>query len=71
MMTFEDFLKRLGERANRYSADELRQLHIDVQRFAQILVAIHRIRQDRRSRSPQAAVDTQRHDRTLKERTLE
>ena len=45
MITFEQFVKSLGEGAMSYTAEQLRRLHADVGKMARVLIAIHRTHQ--------------------------
>jgi CHAD domain-containing protein len=66
MISFEQFVERLGDFAKQYTQEQLHQLHVDVKRFAQIIIAINRTREKRlRFRSPQPALDAADVDRTL------
>ncbi len=66
MLSFEEFLKSLGDFANNYTPDELRQLHLDVQRLAQVIVGIQRAKERQRTTaSPQERLDADRTDRTF------
>ena len=66
MITFEAFVKSLGKDAQRYTPAQLRQLHVDVRKMAQVLIAIHKSRR-RQSLplSPQAQLDNTNPDRTI------
>lgn len=66
MIPFDDFVHSLGDFANRYSADELRQLHLHVRRLAQVIIAVRRAA-NARGRSPQVGLDDRTSDRTLSE----
>ena len=67
MITFEQFVTSLGDHAHQYTAEQLRQLHLDVQRFAQVIIAINRAKQESPSgRSPQRRLDDAGDDRILK-----
>jgi len=64
MITFEQFVKNLGGHAKHYTTTQLKQLHIDVRKMAQILVAIHKSLQ-RPLPSPQERLDDRHPDRTM------
>jgi hypothetical protein len=67
MITFEQFVTSLGDHAKRCTPEELQQLHVDAHKFAEILLAVLRVRKARKARSQQSPVDTSPYDRTLKE----
>ena len=70
MITFEQFVKSLGEYAGQYTPEQLRQLHVDVQRFAQVVISIYRARE--RSNLTvlhRRRLDDANPDRTLNEET--
>lgn len=66
VITFEQFVQGLGPHARRYTTAQLRQLHVDVRKMAQVLLAIHK---SRRRQSPppfpQPHLDGTNPDRTL------
>lgn len=64
---FEQFVADLGSDAARYTPAELRQLHVEVYRMAELLIEIHRSRQQakKKRRSPQVVVDAGIGDRTI------
>lgn len=62
MITFEEFVESLGDFAKNYTDAELRQLHLEVHRFAQIIIAINRRNYRNRARSPQPGVDADGQD---------
>jgi hypothetical protein len=66
MIKFEQFVKSLGDHAGHYTPEQLERLHVDVQRFAQVIIAIYRVKEKRQSgRSPQPRLDGACPDRTL------
>lgn len=66
MITFEQFVKSLGKDAQRYTPAQLRQLHVDVRKMAQVLVAIHKRRRHQSlPLSPQPHLDSTNPDRTI------
>lgn len=72
MPTFEQFVKDLGEHAHRYGPEQLQQLHLDVQRFAQVVIAVYRAKEENRSgHSPQPRLDELDSDRILKNKNNE
>ena len=62
MITFEDFVRQIGETAKEYTRPQLEQLHREVRQLAKILVAI----QAAKINSPQAALDARRRDPTMR-----
>lgn len=65
MITFEQFVTSLGPNAQRYTSEQLRQLHVDVRKMARVLIAIHKTRRSQADRSPQPPIDDFSTDRTL------
>jgi len=67
MITFEQFVESLGEFAKQYTPEQLQQLHTDVKRFAQLVIATRRAKEVADNpRSPQTYLDRTAVDRTLK-----
>jgi hypothetical protein len=59
MSDYEHFVKGLGPYAKHYTSEQLKQLHVEVRRLAELLLESHyaaKARADRRS-SPQTGVD--------------
>ena len=71
MINFDDFVKELGPDANRFTSDELRQLHKGVQVIAETLFAIHQACQRASEKSTPAGVDGGTTDRTLRSELTE
>src|SRR4051812_1138416 len=71
MITFDEFVRSIGPNAMRYSPAQLRQLHIDVRKIAQILIAIRKARLAEVLSSPQPLLDDSSTDRTLEETLTE
>jgi hypothetical protein len=69
MITFEHFVKGLGDEANRYTESELGKLYVDVQQLAEIVLAA----QQRKQKPPKkAALSTEPVvDGTVPDRTVE
>jgi len=66
MVTFEQFVAAIGDDADNYSADELKDLYVDAQRFAHVVIAIVRTHLVRPyERSPQQFLYAASGDRTL------
>jgi hypothetical protein len=67
MIDFERFVKTLGPDATRYTPGELRQLHVEVHKLAEILLGLSKAKRAGRtkSRSPQPDLDSASSDRTM------
>ena len=67
MVDYDTFVASLGPDAERYTPAQLQQLHVDVQRLASVLLAIHNAGSltNPPLDSPQVTVDDAYHDRTL------
>lgn len=68
MIEFDQFVESLGPHAQRYTPEQLRQLHIEVRKLAQLLIAVHKARakSKRRRSSQQSSLDVGGTDRTIK-----
>ena len=64
MITFDRFVASLGVAAKAYTPEELRQLHIEVQKLARLVLKVYR-REHEPKRSPQARLDQPYPDRTV------
>jgi hypothetical protein len=60
MNDLEHFARGLGSHAKHYTPEQLKQLHIEVRKLAEVLLAIHDSRRHgrlRRTSSPQPSLD--------------
>jgi hypothetical protein len=71
MIDFEDFVKNLGPHAKHYTPEQLKQLHVEVRKMAEVLLAIYRAKVSKNSRSPQNRLDGSADDRTLESVLIE
>ena len=73
MVKFEHFVESLGPHAKHYTADQLKQLHVEVRKLAEVLLDIHEAKTSARKkqRSPQPVLDESRDDRTLESVLIE
>jgi hypothetical protein len=67
MDDFEHFIKGLGPHAKHYTPEQLKQLHVEVRKLAEILLEGYRARTAAKKirRSPQPVLDDSDHDRTI------
>ena len=73
MVDFDLFVKTLGPHAKQYSDEQLRQLHVEVRKLAEVLLAVHeaKIAARRKAASPQPNLDGSRTDRTMTKKLTE
>lgn len=67
MDDLEHFIKGLGPHAKHYTPEQLKQLHVEVRKLAEILLERYRARiaVKKRQRSPQPNLDGSDDDRTI------
>lgn len=67
MVDFEHFVDGLGPHAKHYTPAQLKQLHIEVRKLAEVLLAIHEAKAVARKKQscPQPILDGSDGDRTL------
>ena len=66
MIDFNLFVKTLGSHAKQYAPEQLQQLHVEVRKMAEVLLAVHEAKvKTGRGGSPQPVLDEARTDRTM------
>ncbi len=69
MSEFDQFIAAVGASAGKYTAAQLRQLHTDIRKLANVLLAVHAAKtlpEHRVQHSPQGRLDVSGGDRTIK-----
>ena len=67
MDDFEHFVKGLGPHAKHYTREQLKQLHVEVRKLAEVLLAVHdaKTRARKKASCPQPVLDGADSDRTI------
>ena len=73
MVDFELFVKTLGPYAKHYTPEQLKQLHIEVRKLAEVLLNVHEAKVVARKKqsSPQPDLDESDGDRTMERKITE
>ena len=73
MITFEQFVAGLGPHAKTYTPEQLKQLHVEVRKLAEVLLAVHeaKVAARKKQSSPQSVLDEAGTDRTMTKRVTE
>ena len=73
MVDFDLFVKTLGPHAKQYTPQQLKQLHVEVRKLAEVLLAVHeaKVAARKNQSSPQGVLDEVRTDRTMTKRVTE
>ncbi len=70
MVDFDLFVKTLGPHAKHYTPEQLKQLHVEVRKLAEVLLAVHeaKVTDRQNNASPQPILDEDRTDRTMRKK---
>lgn len=73
MVDFDLFVKTLGTHAKHYTPEQLKQLHVEVRKLAEVLLTVHEAKAvtQKKPSSPQPDLDESDGDRTMEQKITE